>query len=205
MRSRSTRVTIRHFTQRTATAQPDLVALLDFDERQRAQGRVTTTSGIDVGIFIERGTSLKHLDHLRSADGTVLRIEAKAERLSVVAASDPRELTRAAYHLGNRHVRLEIGTDFVAFQEDHVLDDMVRALGFEIRHEFRCFEPEPGAYHKHGHSHGDGHEHGHAGHSHAHGHAHEHGHAHGHGHAPEHSHEAFELTERGPLIFKGRP
>lgn len=200
-------MTIRHFSQRTAAQEADLVALLDFDERQRAQGRVTTTSGEDVGVFIERGTSLKHLDQLRAADGTVLRIEAKPERLSIVFATDPRELTRAAYHLGNRHVRLEIGDAFVAFQEDHVLDDMVRALGFEVQHELRPFEPEPGAYHKHGDGgHTHAHAHAHSDHGHAHSHAHSHSHSHNHSHSHHHddADAGFELTERGPLIFKGQ-
>jgi urease accessory protein len=176
-------VTIRHFTERVAGAKAaDLVAELDFDDRQRAQGRAITTSGEAVGIFIERGSSLKHGDHLRSVDGAILRIEAKPEQLSVVAAAQPRDLARAAYHLGNRHVRLEIGLTFVAYQADHVLDDMVRTLGFEVTQELRPFEPEPGAYHRHAHSHDDGHGHGHS-----------HGHAHGHAHG-----------DPPPLIFKVR-
>jgi len=179
-------VTIRHFTERVAKAKANLVAELDFDERQRAQGRAITTSGEAVGIFIERGTSLKHGDHLRSVDGAVLRIDAKPELLSVVAAALPRDLTRAAYHLGNRHVRLEVGPSSLAYQADHVLDDMVRTLGFEVTQELRPFEPEPGAYHRHSHDDGHGHSHGDA---------HGHGHAHGH----DHHHE-----ERIPLIFKAR-
>ncbi len=183
---------IRHFAERVAPAQADLVAELDFDERQRAQGRVVTTSGEAVGIFIERGTSLKHLDHLRSSDGAILRVEAKPERLSVVETTLGTDLTRAAYHLGNRHVRLEIGQSFVAFQEAHVLDDMVRALGFEVRHEARPFEPEGGAYHR-----GHGHDHEPA-------HSHDHGPSHGHGHGSSHHLHGLPDSD-APLIFKVRP
>ena len=161
-------MTIRHFAERVEALQADLFVELDFDERQKAQNRVVTTSGEAVGLFIERGTSLGHLDQLRSTDGTVLAIVAKPERLSVVEALVPRDLTRAAYHLGNRHVRLEIGPTFLAYQADHVLDDMVRTLGFEVKHDLRPFEPEGGAYHR-GHAHGHDHDHDH-----------DHGHAHGH-------------------------
>jgi len=170
------------------------VAELDFDDRQKAQNRVITTSGEAVGLFIERGSSLKDGDRLSSNDGTVLRIAAKAERLSLVRASDLSELTRAAYHLGNRHVRLELGPNFLAYQADYVLDDLVRQLGFEVTEVVRPFEPAPGAYHRHGHAHEPAHEHEHE-------HEHEHGHAHGHSHGHAHG---YDPTDR-PLIFKAPP
>ena len=71
----------------------------------------------------------------------------------------PRTLARASYHLGNRHVALEIGPDWVRYSHDHVLDDMLRGFGLEVRVEERPFEPEGGAYvaashHAHSHSHG---------------------------------------------------
>lgn len=176
------------FTERVTPVDPPFaIALLDFDERQKVRNLVTTTSGDAVGVFIERGTSLKHGDHLRSKEGLVLRIEAAPEPLSVVRSSDARSLVRAAYHLGNRHMRLEIGVDYVAYQTDYVLDDMIRNLGFEIISEKRAFEPESGAYSRgehdgaHGHSHGHGilkhGGHGGAGHGHAHGPRHKHSHA----------------------------
>lgn len=142
------------FSQRVAPVDPPYaVARLDFDERQKVRNLVVTSTGESVGVFIERGTSLKHGDHLANEEGLVLRIEAAAELLSVVRSTNALALTRAAYHLGNRHMRLEIGPEYLAYQADPVLDEMVERLGLEVGRELRAFEPEPGAYTSAGHSH----------------------------------------------------
>lgn len=149
------------FTRRVAFVEaPYAVACLDFDERQKTRNLIVTTAGETVGVLLERGTSLKHGDHLESRDGLVLRVEAALEPISVVRSTSALALARAAYHLGNRHVRLEIGADYVAYQADHVLDEMIEHLGFLLSTEHRAFEPEPGAY-----AHGEpAHAHSHAGH-----------------------------------------
>lgn len=154
------------FSRRVASVEsPYAVARLVFDERQKVRNLIMTTAGEAVGVFIERGTSLKHGDHLASQDGLVLCIDAAPEPVSVVRGANSRALTRAAYHLGNRHVRLEIGSGYVAYQTDHVLDAMIRNLGFDLVTEQRAFEPEPGAYAHSDHAHSD---HLHADHVHAH-------------------------------------
>ena len=74
-------------------------------------------------------------------------------------------LAKACYHLGNRHMPLQIEDDFLAYQKDHVLDEMVLNLGLTVTHAMRAFEPESGAYeshsteHSHSHDHANGHSH----------------------------------------------
>jgi urease accessory protein len=112
-----------------------------------------------VGILLPHGSILRHGDMLLGEDGTIVRIEAAPERVSVVATGDWLALARAAYHLGNRHVPIELGDGFLRYQHDHVLDDMVRALGLEVREGEVAFEPEVGPYTQHGHGHHEGHSH----------------------------------------------
>ncbi len=108
----------------------------------------------------ERGTILREGDLLLADDGRAVRVVAAPEMVSTVSAEDPLTLMRAAYHLGNRHVPLQIGEGWLRYQHDHVLDDMVRGLGLSVRVEEAPFEPEAGAYggHSalapHAHSHG---------------------------------------------------
>ncbi|HXS31813.1 MAG TPA: hypothetical protein VN755_13330, partial [Steroidobacteraceae bacterium] len=89
---------------------------------------------------------------------------------------DPQLLARAAYHLGNRHVALQVRASVLCFLHDHVLDDMLRGLGLQVRVETLPFEPEGGAYARHEHAHGQAHSHDH---DHEH-HDHEHGNGHHH-------------------------
>jgi urease accessory protein len=153
---------MNRLTQRCATAPAvEGVIALSFDERQKSRLLTKTTSGVEVMIFLERGMTLRDGDYLRAEIGFVYRIEAKDELLSLVSCADARDLARAAYHLGNRHARVEIRDSVVAFQADHVLDDMLRSLGFVVTQEMGKFEPEPGAYHRHETRHGDGHAHAH--------------------------------------------
>lgn len=188
---------MRELSERVApVSRPEGIIRLSFDDRQRVRQRTYTVAGEEVGIFIERGTSLKGGDHLRSADGAVYLIEALPERVSHVSVSGL-DQARVAYHLGNRHVKVELGDGWVRYQVDSVLDDMVRRLGFEVTVVLAPFEPEGGAYsHGHGavafevgHHHHPALVHGHSHHGHGHGHGHGHHHEHGdHHHDHEHHH-----------------
>lgn len=129
--------------------------VLDFDQRQKCRMRVITVCGKDVGIFLSRGESLHDKDVLKTSDGAYIRVVAAPEALSTVICEDMLALTRAAYHLGNRHVPLQILPGILRYQSDYVLDDMVRQLGLEVNHVQAPFQPEKGAYHSQGgHSHG---------------------------------------------------
>ena len=95
---------------------------------------------------------------MRSACGKVIEVRASLESVSVVNESNSHLLSRACYHLGNRHVPLQIKDSSLYYLHDHVLDDMVRSLGLVVEHQEAPFEPEPGAYqnsekHRHTHEH----------------------------------------------------
>lgn len=145
---------------------PNRRLTLDFDTRSKSRFKATFDDGGDCGVLLPRGTRLKDGDVLRSEQGELVVVRAAKEALSTVRASDPLALTKAAYHLGNRHVSLQIDAGALRYQHDHVLDDMVKGLGLEVRVEQSPFEPEDGAY-------GGGHSHGSP--SEGHGRAHSHG------------------------------
>ena len=115
------------------------------------------------GTSRPRGIVLRGGDLLLAEDATVIEVVAADETVSIVKSLDPTALARAAYHLGNRHVAVQIGAGWLRYGHDHVLDDMVRGLGLDVVAEQAPFEPEAGAYgHSHGaHSHDSVHEHGH--------------------------------------------
>lgn len=143
---------------------------LSFDDRKRGRLKIITDSGNDAGIQIERGQVLRHGTVLSNAEGEYLTVLASNEKVSTAVVDDKTLFARGCYHLGNRHVPLQIGENFLRFQEDYVLDDMLHGLGIHVKHEEAPFEPENGAYapgegHSHGHSHDhdtDGHHHGHS-------------------------------------------
>ena len=137
---------------------PDGVLCLPFDVRQKSPFRAVLEDGREVGVFVERGGILRGGEVLTGPDGTHVRIEAAAEAVSTVADVDPHRFARAAYHLGNRHVPLQIGDGWLRYLRDHVLDDMCRGLGLCVVHEQAAFEPEAGAYGQHSHSHGHSHD-----------------------------------------------
>ena len=161
--------------ERLTTRQPATAQLvLPFELRQRSRLRAQLTSGEEVGLFLERGMILRGGDLLRAEDGTVIEVVAALETVSTVCESDATRLARAGYHLGNRHVPVQIGPGWLRYGHDHVLDDMVRGLGSTVVVERAPFEPEAGAYgHSHGaHAHSHSHEHGDTEHSHEHLHGH---------------------------------
>ena len=140
----------------------DLHLVLPFELRSRSRFRARLASGEEVGVLLARGQILRGGDRLLTEDGRVVEVGAAPEQVSTVRAQDPRLLARVAYHLGNRHVALQIGEGWLRYSHDHVLDQMARVLGAELTVEQAPFEPEAGVYHgEHGHS-----EHGHAEHGH---------------------------------------
>jgi urease accessory protein len=149
---------------------------LSYEQRQKMRQRVRLDSGQTAALVLPSGAPLEHGDRLRAIDGTVVEIAAAAEEVSTARTDDPLRLARACYHLGNRHVPLQVGPGWVRFQPDHVLEDMVENLGLAVTHGTARFEPERGAYHGQTHVHQQERRAGHA--DHAHTHAHQHGHRH---------------------------
>ena len=152
---------------------------LDWDVRQKSRFDATDSSGRTLGVFLPRGTVVRGGDVLVAEDGSLLRVVAKPQPVLVVrhcsAHGSPFDLLRAAYHLGNRHVQLELKPDRLQLEPDHVLADMLRQMHLIVSEEQAAFEPEAGAYAAGGHGHGHAH-------AKAHGHGHDHAHDHGHGH-----------------------
>lgn len=157
--------------------------VLRFDQRQKARQRARLQSGREVGIQLPRGTVLRGGDCLQGESGEIVRVVAAPEPVSIATTSDPLLLARAAYHLGNRHVHLEVRRGLLSYLRDHVLDEMIESLGLRVTYAQEPFEPEAGAYAQQGHAHGHGHGHGN---DHDHGHEHSPGHSHGPGHTHEH-------------------
>ncbi len=133
---------------------PGAVLTLRFEERQKSRLATRLEDGMAVGLMLPRGSVLRHGDRLRAENGMVVEVHAAAETVSTAYSDNPVQLARASYHLGNRHVPLQVGTGWVRYAHDHVLDDMVIKLGLKVVTEQATFEPEAGAYHSGHHHHG---------------------------------------------------
>jgi urease accessory protein len=168
---------------------------LDWDVRQKSRFDCIDSAGRPLGVFLPRGTVVRGGDVLVAEDGSLVRVCAAPQAVLKItpcsAHGTPFDLLRAAYHLGNRHVPIELKPDHLKIEPDHVLADMLRAMHLIVNAVNEPFEPENGAYGAHAAHGGHGHERGHteAHDHHDHDHAHEHGHSHHHGvQAQPHSH-----------------
>jgi urease accessory protein len=129
---------------------------LPFDSRQKARLHTHLDSGEEAGLFLPRGIILRGGDKLQAESGEIIEIISANEEVSTVTSDDPLLLMRASYHLGNRHVPLEIKANYLRFHFDHVLNEMLEHLNLSVIKDFAPFEPESGAYsqgHEHTHSH----------------------------------------------------
>jgi len=158
---------------------------LPFELRQKSRLRTKLVSGEEVGLMLPRGEVLRGGDLVTASDGRVIEIVSEEEQLLHIEAGDSRELAKAAYHLGNRHVPVEVGDGFLRIAADHVLEEMVKKLGARVSRVEAPFEPEAGAYAGGHHQHD---EMGHGGKIHDHHHEHEHDHDHEHCDHPAHHH-----------------
>ena len=155
--------------------------VLDWDTRQKSRFHSVDSDGRPLGVFLPRGTVLRGGDVQVRDDGGLVAVRALPQRVLVVSVAScgtPLDLLRAAYHLGNRHVPLEVRADRLQLEPDHVLAALLRRMGLRVDEAEAPFEPEGGAYDA-THAHGPGHRHDH-GHDHHDGHDHAHGQAHGH-------------------------
>ena len=206
---------------------------LDWDVRQKSRFDATDSHGRQLGVFLPLGTAVRGGDVLVAEDGSLIRVLAAPQPVMTIRHCGEHgssfDLMRAAYHLGNRHVPIELKPDHLKIEPDHVLADMLRAMHLIVKAADAPFEPEGGAYaaghggehhhgghghgHDHGSDHGDNHSHD-AAHDHAspvehgpgHGHAHEHAHSHSHGQADSAAPAA--ATARGrrvaiPVVARG--
>jgi urease accessory protein len=169
---------------------------LDWDVRCKSRFDATDSTGRAIGVFLPRGSVVRGGDVLVGEDGSLIVVKAAQQPVMVVRHcadhGSPFDLLRAAYHLGNRHVQLELQPDRLLLEPDHVLADLLQRMHLLVEHTQAPFEPEAGAYAGGGHG-PDRHAHDHHGHDHGrHDHAaHDHGphddHGHHH-HGPGHAH-----------------
>jgi len=164
---------------------------LDWDVRQKSRFDATDSTGRQLGIFLPRGTVARGGDVLVAHDGSLIKVWASAQTvLKITHCTDhgtPFDLIRAAYHLGNRHVPIELKPDHLKIEPDHVLASMLQAMHLIVTEVTEPFEPENGAYATGGHFGG-----------HHHGHEHDHDHSHDHVHTPPASPEAPKPHVHGP-------
>ncbi|MFZ3139830.1 urease accessory protein UreE [Polaromonas sp.] len=138
---------------------------LDWDVRQKSRFDALDSLGRPLGVFLPRGTLVRGGDVLLAEDGSMVRVIAAPQSVLRITACTAHgsafDLTRAAYHLGNRHVPIELKPDHLKIEPDHVLADLLRAMHLTVQEAEEAFEPEGGAYNSggHGHSHADGHAH----------------------------------------------
>jgi urease accessory protein len=146
---------------------------LDWDIRQKSRFDAIDSNGRQLGIFLPRGTLVRGGDVLVAEDGSLIKVIARAQQVLVITIvqdqGTPFDLIRAAYHLGNRHVPIELKPDHLKIEPDHVLAEMLRAMHLIVTEVETTFEPEGGAYSAQPHNHGN-HSHTHEG-SHSHTHA----------------------------------
>jgi urease accessory protein len=129
---------------------------LDHDLRNRRRRVMKTAGGLSVLLDLPMTTVLQHGDGLELEDGRIVVVEAKAEELVEISAADPAVMVRVAWHLGNRHLPVQILGDRLRIRRDHVIEEMLLGLGAVMKPIAAPFDPEGGAYSGHGH-----HDHGH--------------------------------------------
>ncbi len=132
---------------------------LDWDTRQKSRFEGVDSMGRALGVFLPRGTLVRGGDVLVAEDGSMVRVIAAPQAVLRITActshGSPFDLTRAAYHLGNRHVPIELKPDHLKIEPDHVLADMLKAMHLIVNNVSEAFEPEGGAYSAGGHSHAE--------------------------------------------------
>lgn len=168
---------------------------LGWDVRQKSRFDATDSRGRTLGVLLPHGQVLRGGDVLVAEDGSLIAVKAAAQPVLEVRAcaehGSPLDLLRATYHLGNRHVTLEVQPDHLKLEPDPVLADMLRQRHLIVTETQAAFEPEAAAYaatgaHEPGHGHAPDHAHGHG---HGHGHSHDHDHPHEHQHGPGCGHD----------------
>ena len=131
---------------------------LPFEQRQKSRLHARLASGEEVALMLPRGEILRGGDLVTASDGRIIEVIAEIEKLLHVECESVAELARAAYHLGNRHIAVEVGAGYLRLGDDHVLEEMLKGLGAKVSHVEAAFEPEAGAYagghHHEEHAHG---------------------------------------------------
>jgi len=163
---------------------PADTVVLDFDDRHRRRFAMEGVGGLNFLLDLPEAVALRTGDALKLEDGRLVEILGASEPLAEIRAESPEHLLRLAWHLGNRHLPVQVAGQKLRIRRDHVIEAMVQGLGGQVRAVEAAFDPEGGAYAQamHAHHHGHDHHHDHGPHHHDH-HHHDHSHAHAHDHA----------------------
>ena len=143
--------------------------LIDFDRRHRRRILLTTEAGAEILLDLAHAVRLRHGDGLLLDSGAIIKVEARPEPLADIHTHSDGELVRIAWHLGNRHLPVQLiigqrGGDRIRIRRDHVIEDMVEQLGGHVDIIDAPFDPEAGAYaggHQHRHDDDDDQHHHH--------------------------------------------
>lgn len=127
--------------------------VLSQEQRDRGRLKLTGENGEEVRLFLERGKPLLVGEYLKTSCGKYIKVEGAVEAVTHAECDDWQTFARACYHLGNRHVKLQVGERWLRMQPDHVLEEMLELLGLTLTHLEDVFVPESGAYSNGGHHH----------------------------------------------------
>jgi urease accessory protein len=130
----------------------DARLVLNHEQRDKGRLRAVSAEGHEIHLFLERGKPLQVGEYLRSQCGKTVVVEGAIEPVVTALCDDWLMFSRACYHLGNRHVKMQIGPRWLRIAPDHVLEELLQLLGLQLRHDEAVFIPECGAY-AHGHHH----------------------------------------------------
>lgn len=128
----------------------DQVVVLTQEQRDKGRLKLSSQTGEEVRVFLERGNPMRVGEFLKSTCGQLIRVEGALEPVAIARCNDWQTFARACYHLGNRHTKVEVGARWLRIKPDHVLEEMLMLLGLSVQHENSVFAPESGAY-SHGH------------------------------------------------------
>lgn len=132
----------------------DEYVVLEHDQRDKGRLRLVSEAGTEVRLFLERGKPLLVGEYLKSNCGKIVQVKGAVEPVAHASCEDWHTFARACYHLGNRHVKIQVGERWLRIKPDYVLEEMLHLLGLVVTHEQAVFEPESGAYSMGGHHHG---------------------------------------------------
>ncbi|MBN0988943.1 urease accessory protein UreE [Amphritea pacifica] len=127
--------------------------VLSQEQRDRGRLKLTGENGEEIRLFLERGKPLQVGEYLKTSCGKLIKVEGAVEPVTHAQCDDWHTFARACYHLGNRHVKLQVGERWLRMQPDHVLEEMLELLGLTLSHQEAIFVPESGAYSHGGHHH----------------------------------------------------
>jgi len=128
--------------------------ILEHDVREKGRFKAISVSGVEVRVFLERGKTLLIGEYLKTECEKIIQVLGAEEDVVEAACGDWETFSKACYHLGNRHVKIQVGECWLRMKSDYVLEEMLQMLGLIVTQKRAVFIPESGAYsggHQHKH------------------------------------------------------